>query len=46
MLPKIDMGDILVIHDTGAHGFCYGLQLQWKAEISRNPLKRGWQLSR
>lgn len=21
MLPKIDMGDILVIHDTGAHGF-------------------------
>ena len=21
MLPKIDMGDLLVIHDTGAHGF-------------------------
>lgn len=20
MLPKIDMGDVLVIHDTGAHG--------------------------
>ena len=24
MLPKIDIGDILVIHDTGAHGFSMG----------------------
>ena len=24
MLPKIDMGDLLVIHDTGAHGFSLG----------------------
>ena len=24
MLPKIDMGDYLVIHDTGAHGFSMG----------------------
>ena len=24
MLPKIDMGDIVVIHDTGAHGFSMG----------------------
>ena len=24
MLPKIDMGDVLVIHDTGAHGFAMG----------------------
>ena len=24
MLPKIDMGDILVLHDTGAHGFSMG----------------------
>ena len=23
-LPKIDMGDIVVIHDTGAHGFSMG----------------------
>jgi len=23
-LPKIDKGDILVIHDTGAHGFAMG----------------------
>ena len=24
MLPKVDMGDLLVIHDTGAHGFSMG----------------------
>ena len=24
MLPKIEMGDLLVIHDTGAHGFSMG----------------------
>ncbi len=24
MLPKIDIGDFLVIHDTGAHGFAMG----------------------
>ncbi|MBR5321724.1 MAG: diaminopimelate decarboxylase, partial [Clostridia bacterium] len=24
MLPKIDMGDLLFIHDTGAHGFAMG----------------------
>ncbi|MCC8030083.1 MAG: diaminopimelate decarboxylase [Lachnospiraceae bacterium] len=24
MLPKIDMGDYLIIHDTGAHGFSMG----------------------
>jgi len=24
MLPKIDMGDLLYIHDTGAHGFSMG----------------------
>ena len=23
-LPKIDMGDLLVLHDTGAHGFAMG----------------------
>ncbi len=26
MLPKIDLGDLLVIHDTGAHGFSMGYQ--------------------
>ena len=24
MLPKIDIGDLLIIHDTGAHGFSMG----------------------
>jgi diaminopimelate decarboxylase len=24
LLPKIDMGDYLFIHDTGAHGFAMG----------------------
>ncbi len=24
MLPKIDMGDLLIIHDTGAHGTAMG----------------------
>ncbi len=26
MLPEIDLGDLLVIHDTGAHGFAMGYQ--------------------
>ena len=30
MLPKIDMGDILVIHDTGAHGFSMGYNYNGK----------------
>lgn len=29
-LPKIDMGDILVIHDTGAHGFSMGYNYNGK----------------
>ncbi len=36
MLPKIDKGDILVIHDTGAHGFSMGYNYNgrlWSAEI-------------
>ena len=35
-LPKIDMGDILVIHDTGAHGFAMGYNYNgrlWSAEL-------------
>ena len=27
MLPKIDIGDYVVIHDTGAHGFAMGYNL-------------------
>ena len=30
MLPKIDMGDFLVIHDTGAHGFSMGYNYNGK----------------
>ena len=29
-LPKIDIGDILVIHDTGAHGFAMGYNYNGK----------------
>ncbi len=30
MLPKIDIGDILAIHDTGAHGFAMGYNYNGK----------------
>ena len=30
MLPKIDMGDLLVIHDAGAHGFAMGYNYNGK----------------
>ncbi|MCD7723664.1 MAG: diaminopimelate decarboxylase [Clostridiales bacterium] len=30
LLPKIDMGDILYIHDTGAHGFSMGYNYNGK----------------
>ena len=30
MLPKIEMGDLLVIHDTGAHGFAMGYNYNGK----------------
>lgn len=36
MLPKIDMGDYLFIHDTGAHGFAMGYNYNgklWSAEL-------------
>ena len=35
-LPKIDMGDYIVIHDTGAHGFAMGYNYNgrlWSAEL-------------
>lgn len=38
MLPKIDMGDLLVIHDTGAHGHAMGYNYNGKlrsAELIR-----------
>lgn len=30
MLPKIDVGDLIVIHDTGAHGFAMGYNYNGK----------------
>lgn len=30
MLPRIDLGDILIIHDTGAHGFSMGYNYNGK----------------
>ena len=35
-LPEIEMGDILFIHDTGAHGFSMGYNYNgrlWSAEL-------------
>ena len=40
-LPKIDMGDILFIHDTGAHGFAMGYNYNGKSEIRRDPSEGG-----
>ena len=39
MLPKIDMGDILVIHDTGAHGFSMGYNSNGKLRSAELLLK-------
>ena len=36
MLPEIEKGDLLVIHDTGAHGFAMGYNYNgrlWSAEV-------------
>ena len=42
MLPKIDMGDLLVIHDTGAHGFSMGYNYNGKLKSAEVLLKRRW----
>ncbi len=34
MLPEIEMGDLLVIHDTGAHGFSMGYNYNGKLRSS------------
>ena len=48
MLPKIDMGDILVIHDTGAHGFSMGYNYNGRLRSAEVLLKEdgGTQLIR
>lgn len=40
MLPKIDMGDLLVIHDTGAHGFAMGYNYNGKLKSAEVLLKK------
>ena len=40
MLPGIDMGDILVIHDTGAHGFAMGYNYNGKLRSAELLLKQ------
>ncbi|MGN0489088.1 MAG: diaminopimelate decarboxylase [Ruminococcus sp.] len=39
MLPKIDMGDIIYIHDTGAHGFSMGYNYNGKLRSAEVLLK-------
>lgn len=39
MLPQIDMGDLLVIHDTGAHGFSMGYNYNGKLRSAEILLK-------
>ena len=39
MLPKIDIGDIIYIHDTGAHGFSMGYNYNGKLRSAEVLLK-------
>ena len=39
MLPKIDLGDLLVIHDTGAHGYAMGYNYNGKLRSAELLLK-------
>lgn len=39
MMPKIDMGDLLIIHDTGAHGFAMGYNYNGKLKSAEVLLK-------
>lgn len=39
MLPKIDIGDLIVIHDTGAHGFAMGYNYNGKLKSAELLLK-------
>mgnify|MGYP000013645485 CR=1 FL=1 len=39
MLPEIEKGDLLVIHDTGAHGFAMGYNYNGKLRSSELLLK-------
>jgi diaminopimelate decarboxylase len=39
MLPKIDIGDLIVIHDTGAHGYAMGYNYNGKLRSAEVLLK-------
>ena len=39
MLPEIEIGDILAIHDTGAHGFSMGYNYNGKLRSAEILLK-------
>lgn len=39
MLPKIDIGDVIVIHDTGAHGYAMGFNYNGKLRSAELLLK-------
>lgn len=39
MLPKIDIGDLIVIHDTGAHGYAMGYNYNGKLKSAELLLK-------
>ena len=41
MLPKIDKGDLLVIHDTGAHGFAMGYNYNGRLRSAEVLLQAG-----
>ena len=43
-LPKIDKGDVLVIHDTGAHGFAMGYNYNGKLKSAELLLKENGQV--
>ncbi|HAH18345.1 MAG TPA: diaminopimelate decarboxylase [Eubacterium sp.] len=45
MLPKIDMGDFLVIHDTGAHGFSMGYNYNGRLRSAELLLKEDGSVS-
>ena len=44
MLPQIESGDLLVIHDTGAHGFAMGYNYNGKLKSAELLLKEDGQV--
>ena len=45
MLPKIDLGDYVVIHDTGAHGFSMGYNYNGKLRSAELLLKENGEVT-